>query len=238
MDLNLKGRLALVTGSTRGLGKAIAVALAREGVEVIINGRHGEAILKTMREISDNHHVQTWACPVDVTDNEAIKTFFEFGPVAAKGKLDILVNNVGNIEKFGRFDDFSDKEWMRCYDLTFMSAVRFIRAAIPILAASDKGRIINISSIISLEPSQFHHPYVAAKAAINAFTKQMAIELASKDILVNAICLPSLDGDGWGKNKKTPPGRMCTLEEAANTVAFLASNKSGFITGNIIKVDG
>src|SRR3989344_2773957 len=100
MDLGLKGRLALVTGSTRGLGKVIAMALAQEGAEVIINGRHHESILKTMKEISDRYHVQTWACPVDVTNNKAVEIFFKLGPVATKGSLDILVNNVGNIEKF------------------------------------------------------------------------------------------------------------------------------------------
>lgn len=85
MDLGLKGRLALVTGSTRGLGKAIAMALTQEGVEVIINGRREESVIKTAKEIADKYKVQTWTCPVDVTDIHQIKTFFELGPVAAIG---------------------------------------------------------------------------------------------------------------------------------------------------------
>ena len=262
MDLNLKGRLALITGSTAGLGKSIATALAREGAEVIINGRYKKTVLETMKEISDKYRVRTWACPVDVTNNQAIVKFFKNGPVATRGSLDILVNNVGNIKKLGKLNDFDDEEWLECYDVTFMSVLRFTRAAIELLSASGHGRIINISSLASLQPGKHHHPYVAAKAAVNVFTKQTANDLASKNILVNAICPSTLYVENWpeeiknhaSKNNtaieeaekimlpeessKSPLGRICKKEEVADLVTFLASDKSGFITGNIIKIDG
>jgi len=246
--LNFKGQLALVTGSTAGLGKAIAISLAREGAEVIINGRHKKTVLKTMKEISDKYRVRTWACPLDVTSNQAIVKFFKNGPIATRGSLDILVNNVGNIKKLGKLGDFTDEEWLKCYDVTFMSVLRFTRAAIGPLSASGHGKIINISSLASLQPGKHHHPYVAAKAAVNVFTKQMANDLASKNILVNAICPSTLYVGNlkekaekimrMEESKKSPLGRICTKEEVADLVAFLASDRSSFITGDIIKIDG
>lgn len=261
MDLELKGRLALVTGSTRGLGKAIAMALAQEGAEVIINGRYEESVLKTMEEISNKYLVQTWACPVDVTDIQAIKTFFQFGPIAAKGRLDILVNNVGNIEKFGSFTELEDEDWLRCLDLTFMSAVRFIREALPFLTASGNGRIINISSIISRQPGSFPQ-YSTAKAAVENLTKYLANIYGKQNILVNGIRSSALKSGAWelivknraeignvsiqeaeknmesDESKKSPLCRIATLGDIANMVAYLASDKANFITGEIINVDG
>ena len=259
MELNLKGRLALVTGSTRGLGKAIAMSLAQEGVEVIINGRYEVSVIETMKKISDIYQVQTWACPVDVTDNKAIKTFFELGPIAAKGSLDILVNNVGNIERFGSFTDLEDEDWLRCYDLTFMSAVRFIRSALPFLTASGSGRIINISSLIAHQPGNNFPHYAPAKAALNNLTKYLAGILGNRNITVNAICPSNVD---WQKNVedrakrdgisirdaqvkilevergKSPLGTVGSPEDVANLAVYLSSSRADFLTGHIYNVDG
>ena len=259
MDLGLKGRLALITGSTRGLGRAIAEALAQEGVEVIINGRNEESVTKTMLEISVKYRIQTWACPVDVTDGKAIKTFFELGPVAAKGRLDILVNNVGNIEKFGNFTDLEDEDWIRCYNLTFMSAVRFTREALPFLTASGNGKVINISSLISHQPGDHFPHYAPAKAALNNLTKYLAGHLGIRNICVNAICPSNVDWDKNLKDKverdgisiaeavkiiseternKSPLGVIGIPEDVANLAVYLASNKAEFLTGHIYNVDG
>lgn len=259
MDLGLKGRLALVTGSTRGLGKEIAVALAREGVEIIINGRNEESVRKTMREISGEYQVQTWACPVDVTDDKAIKTFFLFGPVSVRGSLDILVNNVGNIKKFGSFAELEDEDWFRCYNLTFMSAVRFIREALPFLTRSGNGRIINISSLISHQPGKNFPHYAPAKAALNLLTKQLAGNLGNRKILVNAICPANVEWEEMSKDRarkekisvekawaiikkeeeeRSPIGRAGTPEDVADLVAYLASDRAKYLTGHIYNVDG
>ena len=259
MDLNLGGRLALVTGSTRGLGKSIAIALAQEGAEVIINGRCEESVLRTMREISDKYRVQTWACPVDVTDSRAIQTFFKFGPIAAKGSLDILVNNVGNIEKFGSFTDLKDEDWFRCYDLTFMSAVRFTRESLPFLTASGHGKVINISSLISHQPGNNFPHYAPAKAALNNLTKYLANILGDRNILVNAICPTNVNWEEMSKDRakrnniliedakriieeeeknRSPIKLAGTSNDVANLVIYLVSDKARFLTGHIYNVDG
>lgn len=259
MNMGLNGRLALITGSTRGLGKAIAMALAQEGVEVIINGRHEKSVLKTMKEISDKYRVQTWACPIDVTDGQAIKTFFQLGPIAAKGSLDILVNNVGNIEKFGSFTELKDEDWLRCYDLTFMSAVRFIREALPFLTASGNGRIINISSLISHQPGKNFPQYAPAKAALNLLTKYLANNLGDRNILANTICPTNVDWEEMSKDRarkekisvkeawaiikeeeeeRSPIGCAGTPEDVANLVVYLASDRAKYLTGHIYNVDG
>lgn len=263
MDLGLKGRLTLVTGSTRGLGKAIAIALAQEGVEVIINGRHEESVSKTMKEISDKYRVQTWACPIDVMDSGAIKTFFQFGPIAAKGSLDILVNNVGNIETFGKFEDLTEEDWQRSFDLTFMSAVRFIKASLPYLKQSDQARIINISSLSAHQPSftGLNPHYGMAKAGMVNLTKNLAADFGRYEILVNTICPSTLLGGGWDQNvkdrakrervsdeqaeeimrqeesRKSPLGKMGELKDVADLVVFLASDRAKFLTGHCYNVD-
>ena len=262
MDLGLKGRLALITGSTRGLGRTIAETLAKEGVEVIINGRNEPDIKQAMYDISSKYNVQTYGCPVDVTDSQAIKIFFELGPIAAHGRLDILVNNVGNIEKFGSFTDIEDQDWLQCFNLTFMSVVRFTREAIPYLEQSSHGRIINISSLPSHQPGNFNPHYSAVKAAINNLTKHLSNILGSKNILVNAVCPSSLDGGGWLQNiesraeregitieeaerimrieesNKSPLRKMGTLADVASQVTYLASDRANFLTGQIYNIDG
>lgn len=264
MDLRLKGRLALITGSTRGLGKAVAFALAQEGVEVIINGRCEESVLETMGEISRKCQIQTWACPVDVTDGKAIKTFFQFGPVAAKGGLDILVNNVGNIEQFGKFENLNEDDWQRSFNLTFMSAVRFIYASLPYLKRSDQARIINISSLSGHQPSVsgLNPHYSFAKAGLINLTKNLANDLGRYGITVNAICPSTLAGGGWDNNvrdrakrdgitieeaekimrreesKKSPLGRVGELKDAAALAVYLASANADFLTGHCYNIDG
>ena len=261
MDLSLKGRLALVTGSTSGLGKAIAMALAMEGADVIINGRDREKLNQTAIDIGLRSLTNIHNCCADATKTDEIKNFFEEN-WRWLTKLDILVNNVGNIEKFGSFADLKDKDWLRCYDLTFMSAVRFTREALPFLTASGNGRIINISSLPSHQPGAYNPHNSAAKASLNNLTKYLANMLGNKNILVNAICPSTLDGGTWKQNvadrskrcglsteeaeqtmkdeefKKSPLCRMGTLDNVANLVVYLASDRAAFQTGHIYDVDG
>lgn len=266
LGLGLKDvrRVALITGSTRGLGKAIAVALAKEKVEVIINGRSEESVLKTTKEISERYKVQTWACPIDATDSKAINDFFRFGPIAAKSSLDILVNNVGNIEKFGGFEDLNELDWQRSFDLTFMGAVRFTYASLPYLKRSDQARIINISSLSGRQPSVsgLNPHYGFAKAGLINLTKNLANDLGRYGITVNAICPSTLAGGGWDNNvrdrakrdgiieeeaekimrqeegKKSPLGRVGELKDVAALAVYLASANANFLTGHCYNVDG
>lgn len=263
MDLNLKGRTALVTGSTRGLGRAIVEALAQEGANVIINGRWSKTVGETAYEIEHkfNHKIQVHQCVCDATNLAAIKRFFQ-EKMPQIGQMDILVNNVGHAEKFGGFFNLTDEDWVSCYDLVCMSTVRFIREAMPFLKISGRGKIINISSLSSHQPGNFNYHYVAAKAAINALTKQLVTILAKQNILINAICPSTLDGGSWKRNvsdrarrsnipteeaesimrleelQKSPLYQMGTLENVANMVVYLASDKANFQTGHIYDIDG
>lgn len=268
MDLNLKGRVALVTGSSRGLGKAIAFKLAEEGASVIINGRYSKTVGNTAYEIEKrfDFNIQAYQFTADATNPDGIKEFFS-KKMPNIGRLDILVNNVGNIEKKASFLDLEDQDWLRQFDLSFMSMVRFSRESFEWLKKSGHGRIINISSLAATQPdfnasyAQYAH-YVAPKAGIERVAKMMANDFGKHNITVNTICPSTLYGGGWDENvkrraekngiseieaaknmlddekSKSPLLRIGQLEDAANYVAFLASDLAEFITGQVIYVDG
>lgn len=261
MDLGLKGRVALITASSSGLGRAIADTLAKEGTDMIINGRNKEKVDKACEATMNRFKVSAYPCYADVTNPDQINTFFsEILPKI--GKLDILVNNAGNLETFGTLWSLTEKDWARSFDLTFMPMVRFSLLAYPWLKESGHGRIINIGSIPAHQPGRANPHYAAAKAAILPVSKMMANEFAKDNILVNVICPSTLHGGGWDKNvilraqrdgispeeaerlmieeekRKSPLGRMGALEEIAGFVAFLASDCAGFTTGQCFNIDG
>lgn len=265
MNLGLKGRVALITGSTHGLGKAIAEALASEGANIIINGRWGKTVGNIAYEIEHkfNHNIQAFQCVCDVTDPSRIKEFFHEKMLQIE-RMDILVNNVGNIETFGKFEDLNEDDWRRSFELTFMSAVRFIELSLPYLKMSDQPRIINISSLSAHQPS-FHglNPhYGMAKAGLLNLTKNLASDFGRYRITVNAVCPSTLSGGGWEQNikdraerdritieearaimmaeenKKSPLGQVGELKDVADLVVFLASANAKFLTGHCYNVDG
>ena len=261
MNLSLSRKVALVTGSSHGIGKAIAIALANEGASVILVGRNVHALGAVRKEINDATLFGAYArwCEVDVMRPADIKTMFggEFF-----GRLDILVNNVGGPLKFGKFENLTDEDWLNDWNFNFMSMVRFTREAIPLLKESGNGRIINISAVPARQPGVFNPHYAASKAAMLNLSKYLANTLAKDNILVNAICPNTLEGGRWDVNvsnramsdgiseadaagkmvaeefKKMPLQRMGTPEDVANLVLFLASDKAKYITGTVISVDG
>lgn len=261
MDTNLKGRVALVTGSSRGLGKAIACKLAEERAEVIINGRNGSDVRNVADEIERKFSVLAHQFTSDVTNPNGIRRFFR-EEIPRIGRLDILVNNVGNIEKFGSFEDLEDDDWFRSFDLGFMSAVRFIKASLPYLKNSDQARIINIASLSAHQPSGRNPHYSIAKAAMVNLTKSLANDFGKYGITVNTVCPSTLAGGGWHQNiqdrairdnispeeaerlmrqeeiKKSPLGKIGELEDVANQVICLASASAKFSTGHCYNVDG
>ncbi len=266
MDTDLKGRVALVTGSSHGLGRAIAEGLASEGVNVIINGRYSKTVGNTAFEIwsSCSYNIQAYQFTCDTTDLNRINKDIFNKKMSRIGQLDILVNNVGNIEKFGKFEDLEDEDWLRMHDLGCMSAVRFIRASLPYLKKSSQARIINISSLSGHQPSftGLNPHYATTKAGVLALTKNLANDFGRYGITVNAICPSTLSGGGWDQNvidragrqeitaeeaenmmrqeenKKSPLGKMGGLKDVANLVVFLSSSKAGFLTGHCYNVDG
>lgn len=261
MDLNLKDRVALVTGASHGIGKAIAWELAKEGVEVVICGRDHSRLMDTKLEIFDAQKRKIHAIYVDATDFYQVKQLL--GLVESlTGCLDILVNNVGGAEKFGDFFSLTDEDWELAWKLNFMSMVWFSREAVPLLRKSSQARIINISSLPAHQPGFFNPHYSSAKAAMLNLNKYLANTLAKDSILVNAICPSTLKGGGWDKNvrdraardgisteeaekimeeeenKKTPLGMIGTPEDVAKLVAFLSSSANNYLTGSVIDIDG
>ncbi|MBI2056338.1 MAG: SDR family oxidoreductase [Candidatus Sungbacteria bacterium] len=261
MNFILNNRTALITGGSKGIGKAIAEAFAAEGASVIITARSDAELSLAAQDIKKNAHGEVASYALDAIKSENVETM-ALDVKKKFGKLDILVNNVGGVERFGGFFDLTDHDWLNAYDLNFLSAVYFCRAFVPLLALSDCGRMVNISSLAAHQPGFFNPHYAAAKAALLNLNKYMSNTLAGDNILVNAICPSTVKGGGWGRNiadraargsisveeaeclmeeeenKKSPLGRMVSLEDIAMMVLFLASPLNNSITGSVIDVDG
>jgi len=258
MDLGLKGRVALVTGASRGIGRACALVLAEEGCNVAICARGEEALEETAEEIRAKG-VEVLAVQADVTKLEDIKNFVA---KAAKkfGRIDIVVNNAGT----GRLSDLMtlpEEEFRYNMDLMFFGLIQCSKEVIPHMRKQGWGRIINISSIFGKQPGGLVD-YDSIKAAVIMFTKDLANYLAKDNILVNAVCpgpirTPLWEGPGqlgdqlgqilgmsgqeaikWFAGQNIPLGHHGDPEDIANMVAFLASEKAKFITGQAINVDG
>lgn len=255
-----RNKVALITGGGHGVGKAIALALARDGFDVIICGHTESHLASAEKEIeSIGTHVHTFQ--VEATRPEDVKKLFS-EVVKKMGGLDVLVNNVGRVERFGGFSDLSDDDWRGAYELNFMSAVYFTREALPWLKKSKAARIINIASVPARQPGFFNPHYSAAKAALVNLSKHLANTLAKDKVLVNTICPGALKGGIWERNvsdkaknlgvseaeaeklmekeekAKVPLQEIGMPEDVAELVAFLASEKAKFITGTCIDVDG
>lgn len=244
MKIDLKGRRALITGGSRGIGLAIAQAYAEAGADVAICAR-SEGPLQHSREqlAKTGRRISAKVC--DVSDAQAIKSWVEQS-AAELGGIDILVNNASG---FGRTDD--EEGWALSIQVDLMSTVRACHAAMPFLEKQG-GSIIHISSISGLKASVRTPPYGAIKAALIEYTQTQALTHASKKIRVNCIAPGSVffEGGTWDVAQKNnpalyerilqsiPSGRYGTPEEVAHVAAFLASDLAAWVTGQTIAVDG
>jgi len=250
MQVNLTGKVALVTGAARGIGQAIADALAANGARVI----YTDVDLATAKE-SASRHPSCRAMEMNVTDENRVNAVVE-SVVSEFGGLDILVNNAGvNTLKYRvTTEQFPSDEWNRIVSVDLTGVYIVSHAVARFMVARKSGRIINISSIAGQVALRLQSPYVAAKHGVIGLTRAMAIELGPQGVLVNAVAPGSTLTDGtkqlfYGEDGKfrdsvqrlldhIPLGRPGYVEEIAHAALFLAAPESSYITGSVITVDG
>lgn len=249
MDLGLKDRVALVTGSARGIGRKEAEALAAEGAKVIINDLDEAAAHATADEIAAEFAVETLASACDVTDEDGVERMVEDAR-ARFGRLDILINNagIGGKDIGHRIVDMKLESWSRMIDSHMKSTFLCTRAAARRMCESGWGRIVNTSSQNYTGGGRSGvSNYAAAKGGIAAFTRTAAKEFASFGITVNAIAPGYVETDlirhyseellGVMRGQN-PMRRLCQPTEVASVVAFLASEQASFVNGALVCIDG
>ena len=245
-SFDLTGRTALITGSSRGLGKAMAQGLAQAGAVVILNGRNAETVAAAAKELRDAGHTVHEAI-FDVTGEAAVVAAFE--KFDAEGlEIDIVINNAG-IQHRQPMLELALADWQRVIDTNLTSAFLIGREAARRMVPRGRGKIINIGSLTSALARATVIPYTVAKGGIKLLTQGMAAEWAASGIQANAIgpgymltdmneaLVANKDFDNWVKSR-TPAGRWGQPEELVGTAIFLASSASDYVNGQIIYVDG
>ncbi|UII28062.1 SDR family oxidoreductase [Fulvivirga maritima] len=260
MDLNLKEKVALVTGASKGIGKGVAEELAKEGCNLIICARDQADLSQAVSDL-EKYNVDVLAVPTDLTDEQQIDKLIHKSQERF-GQIDILVNNAGTIGDPLSFMELSTEQWREIFELNVFSAVTLIRKVVPMMQQNQWGRIINISSENGEQPDPDMAHYNVTKGALNNLTKTLSKVLGKDGILVNTVSpafiktplvenmmkeqaekqgiTPEEAEQGFLKNKR--PNivleRAGEVAETAAVVVFLASDKASFITGANFRVDG
>lgn len=248
IKVSLDGKVALVTGASKGIGAAVAQAFATAGAAVMISSRKLDALTNTAEAIGGSTAVFA-ANAGDPNSAEACvrATLEQFG------RIDILVNNAGT-SSTGAFESLADETWQADFDLKLFGAIRLIRAVVPRMKDQGGGSIVNVTNIGAKQPAAGSMPTTVTRAAGLAMTKALSKEFAGDRIRVNAVCIGLVRA---GQHEKTaakrgidveelyetmgrniPLGRVGKAEEAANVIAFLASEAAGFVTGSSVNIDG
>ncbi len=247
--MRLREKVAMVTGGGTGIGEAIARRFAGEGALVAITGRRKDPLDRVVAQISGSGG-RALALPGSVTSERDVQAAVA-SALNNFGRIDVLVNNAGNLFHAGLLHETTDQQWNETLDLFLTSVFRFSRAVIPHMLAKGGGAIINISTVSAIKamPGFPAHAYAAAKAGVNMLTKTIAIQYAKQGIRCNAICPAGVDTPGVaavtsnparraGFDALHPVGRMGRPEEIAAAAVYLASDDAAWTTGVILAVDG
>lgn len=239
------GRTVLITGASRGIGRAVAVTFAKNGFDVAVNYRQSEDMAKALIDELKGYGVNAAAYRADVADKYAVSEMFRKAE-AELGKITVLVNNAGIAEQ-ALFTDISEEMWDRMFDVNVKGAYNCTQAVLPSMIHEKYGRIVNVSSMWGISGASCEVHYSASKAALIGFTKALAKEVGLSGITVNCIA-PGVIGTDMNSaipkeimetlKADTPLNRIGTPEDAAEAIFFLASDKAGFITGQVLSVDG
>ena len=238
-------KVAMITGATRGIGKQIALTLANEGYNIVLNYRTENDELKQLKNEIENKKVKCLTVQGDVTNFEDCKQMIE-SAIKEFGKVDVLVNNAG-ITKDMLLARMKEEDFKQVIDVNLVGTFNMTKNVISYMMKARSGRIINISSVVGIAGNAGQTNYSASKAGIIGFTKSLAKEVASRNILVNAVAPGFIETnmtevlkqevkDEIAKN--IPLKRMGTAKDVANVVEFLTSDLSSYITGQVINIDG
>ena len=256
MDLGLKGKVALVTGGSKGIGKASALALAEEGAKVAICARGQDDLDRAVGELSKATGGEIFAVAGDLTKERDVQRIVDT-TIGRFGRIDILVNNAGAAPG-GLLLDLAEEDWERAIQLKFMGYVRCMKAVIPHMLKQGRGRIVNVIGNDGVKPIAVELTPSAANAADLAVTQALAEQYGRHNICINAINPGPVATERWDglvagiararkispeeaqkrAERSIPLGRICTPEEVANVVVFVASDRASFMNGAMITVDG
>lgn len=238
-------KCALITGATRGIGKQIAITLAKQGYNIALNYRKENEELENTKKEIEEIGVQVLAVKGDVSNFEDCENFVK-QVIERFGQIDVLVNNAG-ITKDMLLMRMKKEDFEQVIDTNLVGTFNVTKNVVPYMMKARSGRIINISSVVGISGNAGQTNYSASKAGIIGFTKSLAKEIASRNILVNAVApgfietnMTDVLKDDVKQEiaKNIPLKRMGTAQDVANVVKFLASDDSSYITGQVINVDG
>jgi 3-oxoacyl-[acyl-carrier protein] reductase len=252
MDLGLKGKVALVTAASKGMGKACALGLAAEGARVAMCARNEGDLKAAVDEVKAQTKADVLGVPADVTKAEQVRALVT-RVKDAFGSPDILIANCGGPPR-GFFDEFDDAAWHGAVEVSLMSTVRLIRAVLPGMRARKWGRILTIQSVSVKQPLSDLLLSNAVRPGVHGMMKTLAGHLGQENILVNTLCpgriltdrlMGGLKASGLSREEylarqsaDIPMGRVGTPEEFANVAVFLASERASYVTGTALQVDG
>lgn len=243
--MTFEGKVAIVTGGARGIGRAICETLAVKGAQIVVSDLNLDQAQTTANEISEKFGNKSIALKVNVADTENAREMVD-AAITQFGRIDILVNNAG-ITRDTLIMRMDEKDWDLVLDINLKGAFNCSKAVVRSMLKQRYGRIVNISSVSGLAGQAGQTNYSSSKAGLIGFTKALAREVASRGITVNAVApgfIPTaltVDLPADLKEailKSTPMGRMGTPEEVAQAVAFFASDEASYITGQVLSVDG